>query len=212
MWYNNENQISEEKTRVIYGEEETTKLISQVLNNTNIKCDTYTNSEGPILLTRLEQLRKGMENIHSRGIKIRCISEITSNNINHCKELMEMAELRHLDGVNGCNVVNGTEYISTIHLQEVKPFSYLIYSNVQEIVEQQQLIFDGFWNRAVSAEQKIREIEQIYERIDIVPRSSNAEQIYLDLLKFTKNEIILLFPTTNAFLRQYKLGVVDLIS
>ena len=197
---------------MIYGEEETTKLISQVLNNTNIKCDTYTNSEGPILLTRLEQLRKGMENIHSRGIKIRCISEITVNNINHCKELMEMAELRHLDGVNGYNVVNGTEYISTIHLQEVKPFSYLIYSNVQELVEQQQLIFDGFWNRAVSAEQKISEIEQIYERIDIVPKSSNAEQIYLDLLKLAKNEIILLFPTTNAFLRQHKLGVVDLIA
>ena len=128
MWYNNENQISEEKTKVIYGEEKTTKLISQVLNNTNIRWDTYTNSEGPILLIRLEQLRKGMENIHSRGIKIRCISEITDNNINYCKELMEIAELRHLDGVKGYNVVNGTEYISTIHLQQAKPFSYLIYS------------------------------------------------------------------------------------
>ena len=39
---------------------------------------------------------------------------------------------------------------------------------MKEIVEQQQLIFDGFWDRAVSAEQKIREIEQRYERIDIV--------------------------------------------
>src|SRR6476659_4460385 len=117
---------------------------------------------------------------------------------------METVELRHLDDINVYNVVNGIEYISTIHLQEVKPFSYLIYSNVQEIVEQQQLIFDGFWDRAVSAEQKIREIEQRYERIDIVPRSSNAEQIYLDLVKLSKNEVILLFATTNAFLMQQK--------
>jgi two-component system, OmpR family, sensor histidine kinase VicK len=166
LWYNNENKISKEKTKVIYGEEKTTELISQVLYNTNIRWDIYTNSEGLILLMKLEQLKKGMESIHYKGIKIKCISVITTHNINYCKELMKIAELRHLDDTKGWSAINETEYISTAHLQEAKPFSYLIYSNLQEIVEQQQLIFDGFWVRAVPAEQKIKEIEYGYERTE----------------------------------------------
>ena len=56
--------------------------------------------------------------------------------------------------------VNETEYISTIHLQEAKTISNLIYSNIQEVVEQQQLIFDGFWDRAISAEKRIRKLKK----------------------------------------------------
>ncbi|MGN6614937.1 MAG: hypothetical protein ACTHKC_07830 [Candidatus Nitrosocosmicus sp.] len=79
MWYNNNNEniTLNEKTRVIYGEDETTKLLSQVLGNSNKRLDTFTNSMGPILLMNFEHLRKAMKNVHDRGIKIRCISEIS---------------------------------------------------------------------------------------------------------------------------------------
>jgi signal transduction histidine kinase len=212
LWYNNENITYKEKTKVIYGEEETTKLLSKVLSNSDNRLDTYTNSKGPIMLMSFEHLKKAMKNVHMRGIKIRCITEISQHNLSYCKELTKICDLRHLDGIRGWNTVNETEYISSAHLHEGKPFSYLIYSNVEEIVEQQHLMFDGFWNTAVPAEHKIREIEQGRERMDIVPKSSDAESIYLDLLKSANKEIMLLFPTTNAFLRQHRLGVVDLIS
>jgi two-component system, OmpR family, sensor histidine kinase VicK len=38
--------------------------------------------------------------------------------------------------------------------------SQLIYSNVDEIVEQQKYIFDSFWAKAIPAEQRIREIQE----------------------------------------------------
>ena len=176
---------------MIYGEEKTTELITQVLNNTNIKWDIYTNSKGPLLLMRLNQLRKGMENTNYRGIKIKCISVITKHNIIYCKELMKVAELRHLDGIKGWNAINETEYISNAHLQDAKPFSYLIYSNLQEIVEQQQLIFDGFWDRAVPAEQKIREIEGVYD-ITETKVLDDREEIYskLESLDDTSDELL----------------------
>ena len=56
--------------------------------------------------------------------------------------------------------VSETEYIATAHLQEAKPVHTLIYSNVKEIVEQQQLIFESLWNKSIPAEQKIKEIEE----------------------------------------------------
>ena len=214
MWYNNNNEniTYKEKTKVIYGEEETTKLLSQVLGNSKNRLDTYTNSKGPMLLVSFEHLRIAMKDVHDRGIKIRCISEISEYNLSCCKELTKICELRHLDGIKGWNTVNETEYISSARLHEGKPFSYLIYSNVEEIVEQQQLMFDGFWNTAIPAEHKIREIEQGRERMDIVSEPRETESIYLNLLNSASKEIMLLFPTTNAFLRQHRLGVVDLMS
>jgi hypothetical protein len=69
-------------------------------------------------------------------------------------------ELRHLDGVRGGMAVSESEYMATTVLQEAKPLTQVIYSNVKEVVEQGQYIFDTLWNAAIPAEQKIREIEE----------------------------------------------------
>ena len=86
-----------ESTKVIYGEEKTIELILKVMDNTNVRWDNGTNSEGPIFMIGLEQLRKELKNAFARGVKIRCVSKITKHNINYCRELMKIAELRHLD-------------------------------------------------------------------------------------------------------------------
>ena len=76
-----------------------------------------------------------------------------------------MPSLRHLDEAKGEMTVSETEYIATAHLQEAKPVTHLIYSNVIEIVEQQQLVFESFWSKSIPAEQKIKEIEEGIEPI-----------------------------------------------
>ena len=91
-WYNHENNITEEKTIVVYGEEKTSNLILKVLYNSKERWDNYANSEGPKVAMCLEPLRQGMNNAYNRGVKIRYITEITNNNIHYCKELMEIAE------------------------------------------------------------------------------------------------------------------------
>src|SRR4051794_12196571 len=83
---NIDNNFVEESTKIVYGEEETTKIILQALNNSQERWDNYANSIGPTIAMGLEPLRKGIKKAYSRGIKIRYISEITPNNINYCKE------------------------------------------------------------------------------------------------------------------------------
>ncbi|MFL6486812.1 MAG: ATP-binding protein, partial [Nitrososphaera sp.] len=93
--------------------------------------------------------------------KIRAFTEITKENIQYCKELMKIVdELRHLDGVKGGLAVSESEYMATTVLEESKPLTMVIYSNVREVVEQGHYIFDTFWRSAISAEQRIREIEE----------------------------------------------------
>jgi two-component system, OmpR family, sensor histidine kinase VicK len=71
-------------------------------------------------------------------------------------------ELRHIEGIKGNFYLSETEYIApaTLHTKG-KPASYIVYSNVKEIVEQQrQFVFDSFWSRSIPAEKKIKEIEE----------------------------------------------------
>ena len=60
-----------------------------------------------------------------------------------------MAELRHLDGLKGNFILNETTHlsISTKTSKEAKKnIPQIIHNNIKEIVEQQQYVFDTFWN------------------------------------------------------------------
>ncbi|MBV9666705.1 MAG: HAMP domain-containing histidine kinase, partial [Nitrososphaeraceae archaeon] len=80
------------------------------------------------------------------------------------------------------------------------------------IIEHQKYVFDSFWNRAIPAEHRIREIEEgiIPNIIEIIQDSARAQEIYLNIVNDAAEEILLIFPTTNAFLRQDKIGALQL--
>ena len=137
------------------------------MSNVKQKMDIFFDHHAPSIVVEVREYRDGYIDIRKRGGKIRAFTEITKDNVKHCKELIKIVdELRHLDGVKGGIAINDSEYMATTVLQEAKPLTQVIYSNVKEVVEQGQYIFDTLWNVAIPAEQKIREIEEgkiIYE-------------------------------------------------
>ena len=123
--------------------------------------DIFFDYKAPSIVVDIAEYRDGYIDIKRRGGKIRAFTEITKDNVRYCKELMKLVdELRHLDGVRGGIAVSESEYMATTLLQEEKPLTQVIYSNVKEVVEQGQYIFDTLWNAATPAEQRIREIEE----------------------------------------------------
>ena len=158
-----------EKTEVIYGSEKTTKMILMVLDNTSIKWDNYTNSQGPSIGMGINSIRKGFHDAYKRGVLIRFITEINNSNLHYCEEFMKIAELRHLDNAKGGMAVTEKEYIATANLQEAQPVAHLIYSNVnsnvKELLNNKQEVFESLWDKAIPAEQRVREIREGYQRI-----------------------------------------------
>ena len=181
-----------ERTEVIYGSEKTTKMILKVLDNTSIKWDNYTNSQGPSIGMGVNPIRKGFKDASKRGIIIRFITEINNSNLRYCEEFMKIAELRHLDNAKGGMAVTEKEYIATANLQEAQPVAHLIYSNVMEIVEQQQEVFESLWEKAIPAEQRIREIREGYQRIS-TKVIDNWNEIYKNIsnLAETSEEVLI---------------------
>jgi hypothetical protein len=123
------------------------------------KSDTCLDSSGPSVLVTTKPIWDSCKGFKKRGIRHRLITEITSQNIDYCKELMRHTdELRHLDGIKGNFSVSERDYQATALVQESQPLSESMHTTVKSFIEQQQYVFDTLWNKAVPAKQRIREI------------------------------------------------------
>jgi two-component system, OmpR family, sensor histidine kinase VicK len=149
------------KSEILYGVENAVGRGVYFMSNVKRRMDIFFDYKAPSIVVDIAEYRDGYIDIKRRGGKIRAFTEITKGNVRYCKELMKLVdELRHLDGVRGGIAVSESEYMATTLLQEAKPLTQVIYSNVKEVVEQGQYIFDTLWNAATPAEQRIREIEE----------------------------------------------------
>jgi nitrogen-specific signal transduction histidine kinase len=152
---------SQRSSEILYGAENAVGRGVQFMRNVKKNMDIFFDHRAPSIVVDIEEYRNGYIHIRRRGAKIRAFTEITKENIHYCKELMKLVdELRHLDGVKGGMAVSESEYMATTVLEESKPLTEVIYSNVKEVVEQNQYIYDTLWRSAISAEQKIKEIEE----------------------------------------------------
>ncbi|MRN68933.1 MAG: hypothetical protein FIO04_04460, partial [Nitrosopumilales archaeon] len=201
------------RTEVLYGAENAVGRGVQFMKNTKEKMDIFFDSKAPSIVIEIDAYRNGYMNIRKGGGKIRAFTEITKDNIHYCKELIKIVdELRHLDGIKGGIAVNETEYMATTVLQEAKPLTQVIYSNVKEVVDQGQYIFDIFWYRAIPAEQKIREIEHGIEpsRIEVIPDTKVSISRSLDLIKSAVKEVLVIFATSETFSLAMNMGILQL--
>jgi two-component system, OmpR family, sensor histidine kinase VicK len=151
-----------ELTKVLYGVDTVINTVIQFLNRADKIVYTCVDQTRPILALDIFALKKAFEDAKSRGVKLMYVTEITKDNVSYCKQLMEIvSKLKHLDGIKGNFYISETEYVApaTIH-EKGKSASQIIYSNVNEIIEQQKYVFDTFWDRAIPAEQRIKEIEE----------------------------------------------------
>jgi signal transduction histidine kinase len=151
------------RTEVLHGEQNVVNTVLQFTSKAKSRIDACVDYTRPSLAIEIEQLRKAFLSAKRRGVRLRYVTEITEDNVIYCKELTKMVdELRHIDGIKGNFYLSETEYIVPANFHKKgKPASWIIYSNVKEIVEyQRQFVFDSFWSRAKPAEQKIKEIEE----------------------------------------------------
>jgi two-component system, OmpR family, sensor histidine kinase VicK len=133
----------------------------------------------PQLAIALDPIRNAFVDAKNRGVKLRYLTEITTENITYCKELLStVSEIRHLDGIKGNFMISESEYLApAVLLEKGKVAAQIMYSNVKELVEEHEYVFDTLWSKAISVEQRIREIEEGVE-----PKETkvleNKEQIY----------------------------------
>jgi signal transduction histidine kinase len=202
-----------ERTEVLYGTENTTNTILSFLLSSQSRMDICADSAWPSVAMGIEVFRNALSDIKNRRIGSRYITTITKDNLSYCKEAMKVGELHHLDGIKGNFAVSEKEYIASATMQEASLLQQVIYSNVKEVLEQQQYVFDSFWSKSVPAEQKIKEIEEgiVLGRTEIIQSPKDIQQLFINMVKTAKHELLLLLPTINAFYREERIGVMELL-
>ena len=192
---------------------EVINAILDIFSNAKHRIDVCGNSNFPLKISLFESIKKVVIAAKNRGIRLRFVVEITYENLQYCKDLMKIAdEIRHMDKIEANFGLNEIEYLGSITLQGEETLQ-ATYSNVKEVVEQQQFIFNTLWSKAIPAEQKIREIEEGIkpEVIETISNPFEIQKLAFELVRSARDEILLVFSTANAFHRQERTGMIKLL-
>lgn len=149
-----------------------------------------------------------------RGVEIRFITEITRDNISAVKENMKFGELRHLDGINGNFGVSEHTYFAAPSWNERTMQGHHISSNSRLIIEQGRRFFETLWEKAVPAEDKIREIEEgiEVEFFEAIRDPDELIKIGRQMVKKAEKEVLILFSSSAGFRRQKMAGLIDYLA
>jgi two-component system, OmpR family, sensor histidine kinase VicK len=212
-FFSSTNGEGEEFTRVYYGGETVIDTVLQFLKKSNNIIYACVDQTRPSLTIDIVKLRKAFLDVKKRGVKLLYVTEITKDNLSYCKQLLTLVdELKHLDGIKGNFYISESGYLApaTFH-EKGKPASQIIYSNVKELIEHQRYVFDTFWDKAISAEQRIMEIEEEREPdfYEVITDNEKASQILIDLAQSVKKEALFFLPNDKAMLRLDRMGLID---
>jgi two-component system, OmpR family, sensor histidine kinase VicK len=159
-----------ENINVFHGVEDVINAELQFFSSSKKRIDICMNYMRPLLSVILDPTRDVIINARNRGVRLRYLTEITTENISYCKELLSVvSELRHLEGIKANFMISEIEYIApSVMLDNGRRITAakIIHSNLDELVKEHEYMFDTLWSNAVLAEQRIKEIEEGAEPIE----------------------------------------------
>ena len=209
----------------MYGVHNADRAICQSVSKSKSKTEINICGSYITRVIELEVFKKALSDARDRGVRIRCIIEITKENIECCKKLMKLIEVRHLHGLKAKFILSNTECLSittttatgtTNALQERNNVPQIVYNDTVQVVDQYHQIFDTLWNNAstTSAQERIKEIEENSIKpfiLDIIQDRKRAESLFLAQIQQARSEVILAVSSIVDLEHLAPIGLVDSI-
>ena len=142
------------ETKVLVDEKKILDVIEKFQANTKTFWGACVDSSLPAF--SVGKVKQGYIDAKKRGIQIQYITDITKDNLKHCKEIMHFAEMRHMDCIAGNFAVSDTEYVAGVMRGNI--LVNLLYSDLRELVKQQRNVFDTLWRHSMPAEERLHHL------------------------------------------------------
>ncbi|HZA69452.1 MAG TPA: HAMP domain-containing sensor histidine kinase [Nitrososphaeraceae archaeon] len=221
-------------TQVLYGDQRVKDTLSRFLSQQN-GIDLCSDSRTIAQVLDIYK-KESSDPGNKKEIRKRFLTDINAENIPFCKELINLSgEVRHLTGIKTNFGVRSREYISIATLKEeslqvehrqqkkkeddeqeqyeqsTQSQSHIICSNIKGIIEQQQCLFNSLWEKAIPAEQRIKQLEQgsNSEFFKVITDNKKISRILIDLVNSVVSELLLLLPNDKALVRIDNLGIIN---
>ncbi len=201
-----------ENVNVVSGGDQIAKLTADTFSKVTNRVDCTFQSHHTFDYG-LETFLNSLINIKKQYIKVRLVTEITKDNLSYYKEITKHFDIRHLDGVKGSFMIcDGNEYLGYLFGRQSERIEMLRIT-MKSFVEAQQYVFDGLWTAGVPFKDKIREIEEPYKRqfTERIAEAIETQRLINKIINSATDEILLLFSTTNSFMRAEHDGLLSLL-
>jgi hypothetical protein len=209
------NSPPRETTEVLYGNENIQRTVLEGFSRVSKELDGCVDHSEVAMNVTYDAIWNGFIQLKKKGVRLRTVTEITSENISYVKKLMELFEVRHITGVkSNFGIIDRRECLLHSISHEDQPLSHAIITNSKPLVEAQQYLFETLWAKSIPAQYKIKEIEEGIKPdfIETIRDPAEIQQHIFQLIKSAKEELLLLFSTPNAFYRQVQLGIIQILN
>jgi signal transduction histidine kinase len=124
-------------------------------------------------------------------------------------------KIKHIKNMPPMNfAVSSKElYITIDEMKAGQIAKNLLISNEPPYIRHYISIFEDLWNKSVPAEQKIKEIEEgvVLGKTEVIQNPADIQQLFINIVKSAKHEVLLVIPTINSFYREERIGIMELL-
>ena len=143
--------------------------------------------------------------------------KLEKDDIDLIKTFLDLGmQIRHVKNLSLMNfAVSDNMLNATIEKMEGgKMVQNLLTSNDPNYVKHFYSIFEELWNDAIDAADRIKDIEEgiDFADIEVIQNPKTAITRAWRLLKYAKEEVLILFSSTKAFQRQIQMGVLQFLN
>ena len=186
----------------IVPDQDALKAMSEVISCLKKGVDCYFDAKNlPLMAKVLSANNKKIGELKSSGARLRCITEISRENLPQCKEVMKYFELYHTSFLTGSFLIaDEQEYLG--YLASGKGEEKLLRIVNPSFVDSQRFLVNTMFDRALSANQRILEIGRGTEEefIETIKDPLRIKPLISDLVRSAIFEIAIVFSTKNSFL------------
>ena len=192
------------------------RIKKNIESSTEIKICSQAGGLELIYNNFFESYKKVLDSYRKGELKgIRWITTINKDNEELAKLLLnEGIQIRHTKNLTPLNFsISNKEFQATAEkMKGGEMIRSLLVSTEPIYIDHYNSIFEQLWDNSIDAKDRINDIEEGVDLADIevIPRSARARLLYLELVKNAKEEILFIFPTSSAFIRQEKMGAIPL--
>jgi hypothetical protein len=188
------------------------RITTEIFSNANYRVDClfeihHTFASG------LQTFLDGLIDKKKQYIKMKLITEIRPDNLEYFKNIAKHVEIRHVDGLKGSFMIyDGLQYFGYLFGNQSK-HEEMIHVSTESFVAAQQYFFDGLWSAAVPLKDKIIETQEPYKHqfTERIAEALETQRLIMKIINSASDEILLLFSTTNSFMRAKHDGLLEML-
>lgn len=205
------------KTHILYKTENIIKQITHLTETSSGLSIVSVSGGMQLIYNNFFDLYKNVLDNYKKGVGkgIRWIISIDKDNIDLVKIFLELGmQIKHIKNMPMMNfAVGDSEAGATIEkMERGKMVQSLLTSNEPMYVQHFKSVFEELWKTGIDPDQRIKDIKEGLdpEVIETIEKPAIVQELYFNILKSAKSDIMIILPTGNAFSRQEKLGSLQL--